>query len=298
MPKVAVAVGGLDVDGESESIRTLRETHYSQSVERGLAILECFTPERSVLGIADLADALGMHRSTTHRYVLTLARLGYLVQVARRKYRLALRVTDLGMSAMSSTSLQEHARPHLEELRQRTGLTVTIAVLDGPQALVVDRVSGSRRGLRQIDVVQAPGSRVPAYCTALGKLLLAHLPDREQRLVVGQMTLTKSAPNTISSKRALRAKLQSVRGLSLVAAEEELAPKWCSIAAPVRSNGGETVAALGLDAPSSTIAMGSLVDGLGPHLISTADRISARLGFRREDERPDFGLRAEWGDRG
>jgi IclR family pca regulon transcriptional regulator len=298
MPRASVAVRWVDKDGEwVSSVPTLREPRYSQSVERGLAILECFSPERSVLGIADLADALGMGRSTTHRYVITLTRLGYLVQVEKRKYRLALRVTDLGMSAMNSTSLQEHARPHLEELRRRTGFTVTIAVLDGPEVLVVDRVSGSQRSLRQIDFVQAPGSRVPAYCTALGKLLLAHLPDQEQRLVVGQMTLTKSAPNTILSKRALRAKLESIRGQSLVTAEEELAPKWRSVAAAVRSDGNETVAALGLDAPSSTITMGSLANELGPHLISTADRISARLGFRREDERPDPGLQADRADR-
>ncbi len=298
MSEVAVAVRGVDEDEEWGLIRTLSEQRYLQSLERGLAILECFTPERSVLGIADLADALGMRRSTTHRYVITLAKLGYLRQVEKRKYRLALRVTDLGMSAMSSTSLQEHARPHLEELRRRTGFTATIAVLDGSEVLFVDRVSGNRRGLRQIDLVRAPGSRVPAYCTALGKLLLAYLPDQERQFVVGQMTLTKSAPNTILSKRALRAALQRICGRGLATAEEELAPELCSIAAPVRSGGNETVAALGLDASSSTVAMGSLVDGLGPHLISTADRISARLGFRREDERQDSGRRVDRVDRG
>ncbi len=299
MSRVAVAVRRVDADGECGSIPTLTEPRYSQSLERGLAILECFTPERSVLGISDLADALGMSKSTTHRYAITLTRLGYLLQVEKRKYRLALRVTDLGMSAMSSMSLQAHARPHLEDLRRRTGFTVTIAVLDGPEVLLVDRVSGDRRGLRQIDLVQIPGSRkVPAYCTALGKLLLAHLPEYEQQATVTQMRLTKSARNTISSKTALRAELQRIRGQSVATAEEELAPKLHSIAAPVRSNGKETVAALGLDAPSSTITMGNLVDGLGPHLISTADRISARLGFRREDELQGSGLWVDRADRG
>jgi IclR family transcriptional regulator, pca regulon regulatory protein len=290
MPKVAVAVRRVDEDREWASIPTLREPRYSQSLERGLAILASFTPERPVLGIADLADTLGMSPSTTHRYVITLTKLGYLLQGKQRKYRLALRVTDLGVSVMNSTSLQAHARPYLEELQWRTGFTVTIAVLDGPEVLLVDRVAGNRRDLRQIDLAQTPGSTVP-YCTALGKLLLAHLPDYEQQTIVRQMRLTKSA-----SEKALRTELQRVRQHSLVTADEELAPKVRSIAAPVRSGSEETVAALGMDA-SSAITMGNLVDGLGPHLISTADRISARLGFRREDELQGFGLLAEGADR-
>jgi IclR family transcriptional regulator, pca regulon regulatory protein len=290
MRKVAVAVHRVDEDGEWVSIPTLREPRYSQSLERGLAMLACFTPERPVWGIADFADALGMSRSTTHRYAITLTRLGYLLQDEKRKYRLTLRVTDLGMSALNSTSLQVNARPYLEELQRRTGFTVTIAVLDGPEVLLVDRVCGERRGLRQIDLALIPGSRVPAHSTALGKLLLAHLPDQAQRFVVNQLMLTKSARNTISSKRALRAKLKEIRGQSLATADGELAPNLYSIAALVRSGGSETVAALGLDVPSTTITMSGLVDALGPHLISTADRISARLGYRREDEQ----ARASW----
>src|ERR1700677_4230886 len=85
------------------AVPSLREPRYSQSLERGLAILGCFTPRRPVLGIADIADDLGMSRSTTHRYVITLVALGYLEQGASRKYRLGLRVTDLGMSALNST---------------------------------------------------------------------------------------------------------------------------------------------------------------------------------------------------
>lgn len=93
------------------SIPSLREPRYSQSLERGLAILGCFTPQRPVLGIADIADELGMSRSTTHRYVITLVALGYLEQGASRKYRLGLRVTDLGMSTLNSTGLREHSHP-------------------------------------------------------------------------------------------------------------------------------------------------------------------------------------------
>jgi IclR family pca regulon transcriptional regulator len=264
------------------SIPSLREPRYSQSLERGLAILSCFTPKRPVLGIADIADELGMSRSTTHRYVITLLALGYLEQGASRKYRLGLRVTDLGMSALNSTGLREHAQPYLEELRQRTSYTVSLAVLDGPEILYVDRARSFRRGQDGIDV--RTGSRLPAYCTAMGKLLLANLPEADQRELLSQMKLTKHGPNTITSKKALREELEEVLDASFAVDDEVLAKDLYSIAAPVRNEARQVVAAVDIAVPSSMITIGELVDALGPHLVSTADRISARLGYRRDDE--------------
>jgi IclR family transcriptional regulator, pca regulon regulatory protein len=266
------------------SVPSLREPRYSQSLERGLAILGCFTPERPVLGIADIADDLGMSRSTTHRYVITLVALGYLEQGASRKYRLGLRVTDLGMSALNSTGLREHSHPYLEELRQRTSYTVNLAVLDGSDILYVDRARSFRRGQSKIDLDLHPGSRLPAYCTSMGKLLLANLPDDQQRDLFGSMKLTKRAPNTITSKKALRDELEEVLDAGFAVNDEELAPDLHSISAPVRNEAREVVAAVNMAAHSSMISLEELVDALGPHLVSTADRISARLGYRRDDE--------------
>ncbi len=284
MPKVG-AQPLVAADEWAPTIPTLNEPRFSQSLERGLAILSCFTPERPVLGIADLADELGMSRSTTHRYVITLARLGYLEQGARRKYSLALRVTELGISAMNATGLYEHAHLYLEELRARTGFTVSVAVLDGPEILLVNRLRGGRRGQRLIDLDLAPGSRLPVHCTATGKLLLANLPDQLQRELLVELELTKRAPNTIRSKTALRDELHRVREEGLAVAREELAPGLYAIAGPIRASTGEVTAAAAMTAHSSMISLEELVDALGPHLISTADRISARLGYRRDDER-------------
>ncbi len=266
------------------SIPSLREPRYSQSLERGLAILSCFTPKRPVLGIADIADELGMSRSTTHRYVITLLALGYLEQGASRKYRLGLRVTDLGMSALNSTGLREHAQPYLEELRQRTTYTVSLAVLDGNEILYVDQARSFRRGQSRDGVDARTGSRLPAYCTAMGKLLLANLPEAEQREVLAQTKLSKRGPNTITSKKALREELEEVRDANFAVDDEELAKDLYSIAAPVRNEARQVVAAVDIAVPSSLITIGELVDALGPHVVSTADRISARLGFRRDDE--------------
>jgi len=266
------------------SIPSLREPRYSQSLERGLAILSCFTPKRPVLGIADIADELGMSRSTTHRYVITLLALGYLEQGASRKYRLGLRVTDLGMSALNSTGLREHAQPYLEELRQRTSYTVSLAVLDGPEVLYVDRARSFRRGHEQVGLDLRIGSRLPAYCTAMGKLLLANLPDADQRELLASMKLSKHGPNTIASKKALREELEEILDANFAVDDEELAKDLYSIAAPVRNEARQVVAAVDIAVPSSTITLGELVDALGPHLVTTADRISARLGYRRDDE--------------
>jgi IclR family transcriptional regulator, pca regulon regulatory protein len=266
------------------SIPSLREPRYSQSLERGLAILSCFTAKRPVLGIADIADELGMSRSTTHRYVITLVALGYLEQGASRKYRLGLRVTDLGMSALNSTGLRDHAHPYLEDLRQRTSYTASLGVLDGADILYVDRVRSFRRGQSKAGLDQNPGSRLPAYCTAMGKLLLANLPESEQRDLLASMKPAKRGPNTITSKRALREELDQVKDAGFAVNDEELASELFAIAAPVRDASRDVVAAVGLSAYGSMISVEQMVDALGPHVISTADRISARLGHRRADE--------------
>ena len=268
--------------GWDEPLTLTGEARYSQSLERGLAILECFTPERPLQGIAELADALGMSRSTTHRYVITLVALGYLRQGERRKYRLALRVTGLGLAAMSSTSLREHARPHIEELGRRCGYTVGVAVLDGPEILCVDRVGGRRRGQRAVDLRLAKLSRLPAHRTAAGKLLLAYLPPPEQRELMSGLQPVRGG----ASKKALRSELEAIPLEGLACSDGELVPGLLAIAAPVRSESREVVAAAGMAAHSSTISLQGLLTELGPHLISTADRISARLGYRRDDEYP------------
>jgi IclR family transcriptional regulator, pca regulon regulatory protein len=265
----------------------LREAYYSQSLESGLAILGCFTPDTPILGIATIADMLGMHRSTTHRYVIILVALGYLEPiVAGRKYRLALSTTTLGMGTMNSISLQEHARSFLRDLSQRSGYTISLAILDGPAIQYVERVPGRRRGRRQIITIDV-GSRMPAHCTAMGKLLLASLPAAPRRVVLSELTLTKTGPKTITSKSRLNQELREIRETGIAVSDEELLPGLIAIAAPVRDTAREVVAAVGMTADHSVIDLEALARELSPHLISTADRISARLGYRREDESYD-----------
>jgi IclR family transcriptional regulator, pca regulon regulatory protein len=265
-------------------IPELSEPRYSQSLERGLAILESFTPEDPILGIADIADRLGMSRSTTHRYVSTLVALGYLEQGARRKYRLGLRVTDLGMSALNATSLREQAHADLAELSHRIGYTTCLATLDGPEIVYVDRVQGFRRRPVVGGPPLAAGSRLPAYCTAMGKILLAYLPEAERRELLTGAELKRLGPHTITGKGALQEELGQIVEEGFAVEDQELAEGRIAIAAPVLNEASEIVAAIDVSAQTPGIALEELAGALGPHLISAADRISARLGYRRESE--------------
>jgi IclR family transcriptional regulator, pca regulon regulatory protein len=250
-------------------------------------VLGCFTPNRPVLGISDIAEELKIARPTVHRYVRTLVSLGYLEQLpTSHKYRLGLRVADLGMSALNATGLREHARPSLEELRQTTGCTVSIAVLDGTNIRYVDRLLSSRREQATIDLNPSPGSTLPAYRTAMGKVLLAHLPKDEQRQRIDEMgNLVRHAQRTITSKHTLLLELVQVRQQGIAVNDEEDPPELLSLAAPVRNDASDVIAAINMTSHTSIISPDQLVDAFKPHLISTADRISARLGFRRSDER-------------
>ena len=261
------------------------EPRYSQSLARGLAVLGCFTGRRPVRGISDLADELGMGRSTTHRYVITLVALGYLEHAARRKYRLGARCTDIGMRALDATGLREHSHPLLDELRRRTGYTANLAILDGIDILYVDRAHSFRREQHTIDLGLCPGSRLPAYCTAMGKVLLAYLTESERNELLAKLPLTKHGPKTITSSRTLSDELERVYRAGLAVNDEELAPELRAVAVPVRDGTGAVIATTNVAAHVSRVSLDDFVETCRPHLVSVAERISARLGYRHEGDR-------------
>lgn len=254
---------------------------HSQSLERGLAILAAFRSGRPRLGISELGREVGLSRSTTHRYVSTLATLGYLQQDAEtRKYALGPRVVDLGFSALNSMESREVAAPHLRDLSDETGYTVNMAVLDDLDIVYVERCRSTRAGQREIDLNLHVGSRLPAYCTSLGKVLLAFLPPDERHARVSRNAFTRRGPNTLTSRTALLQELSRVRNAGFAVNNEELAYGLRSIAAPILSHEGVAVAAINLAVHSSMVSISDLGERLSPVLIRTAADISARLGHR------------------
>jgi IclR family pca regulon transcriptional regulator len=254
---------------------------HSQSLERGLAILRAFGSERPLLGISDLAREMDLSRSTTHRYVATLRRLGYLEQdTVTRKYRLGPRVLDLGFSVINSMELRQVAVPHLERLSDQTGHTVNMAVLDGGHIVYVERCRSTQRGQREIDLDLHVGSRLPAYCTSMGKVLLAGLSDDELDDALASVPLEQRGPNTLTRKAALLAELKRVRELGIAVNNEELAHGLRSVAAPVRDASGTVVAAINVAAHRSSGSMDDLLRRLVPDLRIGAAAVSAALGYR------------------
>jgi IclR family transcriptional regulator, pca regulon regulatory protein len=261
-------------------IPDLNEPSYSQSLERGLAILESFTAEQPWMGIADIADSLGMSRSTTHRYASTLVKLGYLEQGARRKYRLGLGVSRLGLEAVNATGLREHAHEDMAQLSIRVSCDVSLAVLDGADVIYLDRVHRLRRGRPDLDL-QA-GSRLPAYCTALGKVLLAYSSEPVREEVLAETELVQVGPNTVGNLAELRTELELVAEEGIALEDQERTEGVIGIAAPIYNEGGECIAAMDLSVRSSDASIEEFAGALSPHLIAAADHVSSRLGYRLE----------------
>ena len=251
---------------------------FSQSLERGLLILSAFTPDCPALGISELGRRLSLTRSTTHRYVTTLATLGYLQQdEPTRKYRLGSRVLDLGFSMLGSLEIREIAAPYLRRLTDITGHTSNLAVHDDTDVILIDRVRGRPGRYHHLESTLRAGSRLPSYCSATGKTLLAWLPRRDLGRLLDRVDLIQRGPRTVTDKAALVAELDQARRAGVAVNDEELDNALRSIAAPVRSRSGEVVAAVNIAIAWSPVAMGELVATHGPILQATARQITARV---------------------
>jgi IclR family pca regulon transcriptional regulator len=246
----------------------------SQSLERGLAVLCAFTPERPAIGVNELARELGLTRSTTHRYVATLAALGFLQQDDEtRKYRLGPRVLDLGFATLGSMGLREIAAPHLRRLTEATGLTSNLAIRDGTDVILIDRVQGQPGRQHSLEGSLHVGSRIPSYCTSTGKVLLAFLSPGDLDRILKRIDLVQRGPRTVTSTSELLDELGQVARTGIAVNDEELDRGLRSIAAPVRSRSGEVVAAINLAIPWAPVEMTELVDRYGPTLRAAAEEV-------------------------
>ncbi len=225
-----------------------------------------------------------MGRSSAHRYATTLVELGYLEEDPSRKYHLALRGSDLGQAMLDILPLRAQARPYLHELRQQISYTVSVAILHDSTVRIVDRLHGFR-GHARLGVTIGAGCRLPAYCTGLGKTLLANIPDAESRAIVSALTLRALGPNTITRKHHLSRELMQVRDAGFAIEDEELAAGVLALAMPVHSQG--VLAAVGISVPTSLIGRKDMVEQLGPHLLAATERISTALGGPADNQSPE-----------
>jgi IclR family pca regulon transcriptional regulator len=270
-----------------------RAGRFSSSLGTGLAVLRCFTAERPVLGIADVADELGLSRSTTHRYMATLVELGRLEQGASSKYLLAPAAADVGAAALDAHPLRrsaEDTRKVLEELRGRTGFTASVGVLVDGDVLYLERVRAGAKGQREIDLGilgLRVGCLLPVRCTAMGKVLLAGLPEPERSKRIARLKPTRKGPRSITTKSALREELRGIEAKGFAVSDRELSPVLLSIAVPVKDDAGTVLAAVAVEAHTATATTEALLRDAAPHLIAAAVRLGASLPPSAESDGVD-----------
>jgi IclR family pca regulon transcriptional regulator len=256
-------------------------TGTSQSLARGLAILSTFHSDRPLIGVSELSRGLELSRSTVHRYVATLAKLGYLQQDPdSKRYRLGPKVLDLGFSALNSMDLLEVSAPHLRRLSDETQRTVNVAILDGTDVVYIERCRAARPGQQEIDLNLHVGARLPAYCTAMGKAILAFVPEEQLEELIARIDFVPRGPTTLTDPKAFREELVKIRAAGIAINDEELAYGLRSIAAPIYSQSGEVLAALNLAIHRTIVSMDELVERFAPAVTETASAISLSMGHR------------------
>ncbi|MGA7704751.1 MAG: IclR family transcriptional regulator [Solirubrobacteraceae bacterium] len=258
----------------SSRIRPAPDPRLSRSVEYGIAILESFSRDRQALGIAEMADLVGISRSTSHRYAITLVALGYLEQDDKRKYRLSAQAADPGGAAIGAIRRVVPARTALEELRDELGQTVSMGVLEGDRVIYVHHLPSHRSGRYLIDVGVGVGTHIPVYCTAMGKVLLASVSDAERQALLDDLHLIPQGPRSIMSKSKLRTELDRISPREAVVSNEELVAGARSIAVLLPRPAGEPALALEVTVASGAYSIKRLRSEIGPRLKRTASLIS------------------------
>jgi IclR family transcriptional regulator, pca regulon regulatory protein len=248
----------------------------SRSLEYGAAILRCYSREHQTLGIADLAEAVGISRSTAHRYALTLLELGYLEQDSKRKYRLAQRAGDPGRAAIETIRAEVGGRAALAELRDELGHTVSTGVLSRGRVVYLHRLFGHRPGQFEVDGFLQAGASVPAHCTALGKVLLASLSaaERERLLAELDLELGSHGPKAIRDRRRLAAAVERIGASDAVLSDEEHVAGARSLAVLVPGARGGHTLAVEVTVPSASWSASRLVRQAGPRLKRAARLIA------------------------
>jgi IclR family transcriptional regulator, pca regulon regulatory protein len=253
--------------------------HFVQSLERGLAVIRAFTAEAPDLTLAEVARSTGVSRAAARRFLLTLVDLQY-VRNDGGRYSLTPRVLELGYAYVASMTLPEVAEPHLERLAAGTGEFPALSVLDGHDIVCVARVPVSRLMTVAINV----GTRLPAYATATGRVLIAALRDEELERFLAEADLRPLAVRTITDPEALRDDVERVRAQGYSIVDQELERGLRSVAVPIRGRRGQVVAAVNLAVHESRRTLKSLREELLPPLRDTAAAVEAdlRVAGRRD----------------
>jgi IclR family pca regulon transcriptional regulator len=252
--------------------RPPRNADYVQSLERGLSVIRAFDSEHRELGLSEVARATGLTRAAARRFLLTLVALGYM-HFDGSRFSLRPRVLELGFAYLSSLSLPELAEPHMEALVARINESSSISVLDDTDVVYVARVPTRRI----MSITIAVGTRLPAFATSMGRVLLAALPDAELEERLGRVDVRPLTPRTVKSHAELRKVLDQVRRQGYAVTDQELEQGLRSAAVPIHDASGATVASLNVSIHASRASMQELRTRFLPPAQEAAAAIDAEV---------------------
>jgi IclR family KDG regulon transcriptional repressor len=245
------------------------------SVASAIALLKAFSEDEVDIGVSTLAKRLGIAKSTVHRLATTLVAEGMLEQNPDNgKYRLGIALFGLGALVRRRMNVSTEARPYLFSLRETTGETVHLAILDKREIMYVYNLESTHAIRMRSDI----GVRKPAYCTAEGLAILAFQPPAltDEIIAAG---LHPRTPKTNTDPAGLRDALAAVRERGYAVEDEESETGMRSMAAPIRNATGDVVAAVGVAGPIQRLP-DDVLASFAPHVTKTAEDISVRLGYR------------------
>jgi len=243
------------------------DPNFMASLARGLAVIRAFAQQRSRLSTAQLSLRTGIPRAAVRRVLYTLSALGYAGTEDGRAFVLHPQILALGYAYLSSTPLATSAQPLLDHVSRTVHESCSMSVLDGDDVLYVARASTSRR-IMSIDL--GIGSRLPAYCTSMGRVLLASLPPADLAAYLRRAKLLPLTPRTESSRERLAAVLQGVRAKGYAVVDQELEIGLRSIAVPVLASGGRVAAALNVGTQAARVTIGEMEKRFLPVLRAAA----------------------------
>ncbi|WP_207842888.1 IclR family transcriptional regulator domain-containing protein [Williamsia soli] len=264
-------------DSTDEAARTDRDRDYIQSIERGFAVLLAFDASRPNPTLAELAAATELSRPAVRRILLTLQRLGYVAGSGGR-WSLTPRVLSIGQHYTASHSLADTAMPHLLKIVESVHESASLGVLDGADVVYAARVPVRR--IMSINV--SVGTRIPAYATSMGRVLLAWAsPDVVDSVVADAGFGRHLTPTTVSSGSDLERELAIVRSRGYALTSQELEVGLISLAAPVRDATGVVVGALACSSSSARTTPEAFESDVAQFLVEVAAEFSTDLGARR-----------------
>jgi IclR family pca regulon transcriptional regulator len=240
-----------------------------QSLERGMAVIQVFSRERPALTLSEVANLTGITRATARRILLTLEKLGH-VRSDGRLFSPTPRLLTLGWAYLSSLNLSELALPLMETLVEETHESCSAATLDLPDVVYVARVPTRRI----MSITLSVGTRLPAHCTSMGRVLLAALPPDELDRYLANTKLETWTERTTTDPQRLRAALDETRQRGWALVDQEIGLR--SVAAPIR-RGPDTIAALNVSSAVSRVSLDDLRRRILPPLVQTANTISNAL---------------------